>query len=799
MFSLMEKFKQVLNESTELTKKQSEDFMRKLINGDYDEDYPGLLLVNTNPEKKNIKQYIKQFGQNTKKYIKDVNELKDKDLPDVVGIIKTAEGKIVPYDNKNLNTSNFGEASTEEIIKNLTGKEIRCHSAKICKVDGVYEYVYKGKGGEKIEETVDLVELLKIIQKSSYADLWFDIPVELEDILYTNNSKRIENSEWKTLKYELYHLGKLNTKTKLKFDDVVQANMNDNYRAYEIADLLVIDRTKKKYMSVSLKKDTGTVTIGGIEFSDVQRAFKDYKADGIAKILGIEKSYIENLTKMIVQNKPIKLNNKFAEPGKIVDEEQLSNFLASLTSMIYRYGYLLIEANSEGKISTDYAVRKDFEHNIQIRKTAFSKLSKNKMERFLKDGIITKPKQDEFWSLGYKIQFTMNGRKYCWDFRNHTGQKAELTVATVKRESAEMRCGTMMNEGGNAKTATGENASKVDIASMGKDKYNSYRMDIVKLVKSISRAFRKTTGEKLFPNEGAIDSCEIFSGSGNSFFKQDYEKYTKVKPKLGDIDVQVDITKKEKIRKFLDANVGKLFNGFKYLGNSGTDDIFNVFEAPEKYRPEATNIQIDFEFIEFDENGNPNEFDIFAKNSEWEDISVGIKGLAKNELIPCIYKVIYGKEGVLFQNKRDIPSKNQGTGLFPSLSYGKKGTRSKYRPVIGADGKQVMYNGKPAFREYGVKETGTNKNLESIFEEMFKHKPTVDEKKKFYNYQGLLELMKENYSKDTIQRIYDVYVPWVAAKCDDLGVFKRINEKFKEFFPYVKMNTADVETLIRKK
>lgn len=353
-------------------------------------------------------------------------------------------------------------------------------------------------------------------------------------------------------------------------------------------------------------------------------------------------------------------------------------------------------------------------------------------------------------------------------------------------------------EGGNAKTKNGDYAAKVSIAEMSKKQYESYRADIVKLVKAIAKAFKAQTKESLFPNEGAIDSFQIFSGSGNSFFKQNYEDYTRVKPKLGDIDVQIDASKKPQVIEFLKKNEGATFNGFKYLGSQFSDDIFNIFEAPAKYKPQATNIQIDFEFIDYDEEGNPNEFDIFAKNSEWEDISVGIKGLAKNELLPCIYKVIYARSGVLLQNKKNIPSKNQGIGNFPSLSYGKKGTRQKYQAVMGADGNQLQIDGKPAYREFSVKDTGTNKNVDSIFEEMFKHKPTPEEKKKFYNYQGLLELMKDNYDKATIQKIYDVYVPHLASHCDEMKVFTVINDKFKEVFPYVKNNTSeeDIKALV---
>ena len=344
----------------------------------------------------------------------------------------------------------------------------------------------------------------------------------------------------------------------------------------------------------------------------------------------------------------------------------------------------------------------------------------------------------------------------------------------------------LINEGGNAKTKNGDEATKVNIAEMDEKTYNSYRNDIVKLVKAIAAAFNKATGEKLFPNESAIDTYQVFSGSGNAFFKRDYEEYTKVKPKLGDIDVQVDASKRQAIIDFLKSSEGAKWNGFTYLGSMFTGDVYNIFKAPAKYNPQATNIQIDFEFVDFDEDGNPDEFDTYVKNSEWEDMSQGIKGLAKQIIISTLYKVIYARQGVLFQNKKDLPSKNQGDGNFPTKSFGFKGTRSKYAPVLDADGNQVMFDGKPAVRELSVDATGTEKSVAKVFQDIFGKEPSVKEKQMIYSYTGVLALMKKYLNKTTIQKIFDAY----RKDLDEKGggepeVIEPILNKFKAVFPYV--------------
>lgn len=338
---------------------------------------------------------------------------------------------------------------------------------------------------------------------------------------------------------------------------------------------------------------------------------------------------------------------------------------------------------------------------------------------------------------------------------------------------------------GNATTKSGESGAKINIAGFTDKLYNEFRLDIIKLIKAFNKVYTKDMGEPLWKNESEIDNFEVFSGSGNSYFKKSREEYTKVKPKIGDIDVQVPEASRDKLKEFLSTHEGQKFNGFTYLGTKYGLDFYNIFKAPSKYNPYATNIQIDLEFNEYDEEGKPNEFDLWAKNSEWEDISKGIKGVAKQELLPCVYKIKYKRLGVLLQPKKDIPAKNQRGGNFNSLSLGPKGSRGHYIPVNGPDGKQLMIDGQPAYRETSFKDTGSNKNVDKIFVELFGHEPDKRERQLFWSYQGCLQLMKENYTERMINDIYQLYHEHMLDHTDNEEVYNIIMNKFKEFFPYV--------------
>ena len=348
-----------------------------------------------------------------------------------------------------------------------------------------------------------------------------------------------------------------------------------------------------------------------------------------------------------------------------------------------------------------------------------------------------------------------------------------------------MESGMNLFEGGNAKSKNGAEATKVDIKSFTDEQYESYKKDIIGLVLAVNKKFAETYDEPLFVSNELITSAKIFSGSGNAFFNKTKKEYVAVKPKLGDIDVQVDKKKKEQVKEFLLNNEGADFNGFTLLGTQFGLDFFNIFKAPKKYNPAATNIQIDFEFVNYNEQNDIDEFDVFSKNSSWDDLKEGIKGFAKQQLLPAIYKAVYAVPGVVFQNKKDLPSKAQKGDEVSYKTFGPMGSRVKYNQVKDETGSPVSYEGKPAFREIPTEKSIFNRNLDVSFEEMFGKKPTPAEKKQMYSFVGMLQLMKKYLSEKQIQRTYKFYYEDLSKRTEDEGVLSTIFNKFKETFPFV--------------
>lgn len=335
--------------------------------------------------------------------------------------------------------------------------------------------------------------------------------------------------------------------------------------------------------------------------------------------------------------------------------------------------------------------------------------------------------------------------------------------------------------GGKATLKTGECSSKINIEKFNDELYDSFKKDILNLIKKLNVAYKKFSGEFLWKNSTVIENFEIISGSGTSFFTKQRNEFVGVKTSMGDIDIQVPVNCRETLKNFLDASIGKKFNGFTYVGTKCGLDFYNIFKAPSKYNPFATNVQIDLEFNDFDEKGKPNLFELWSKNSDWTDLKEGIKGVAKQELLPCVYKIKYKRIGVLLQPTKNLPTKNQRGGNFNALSLGPKGSRQHYIPVM-ADGKQLIVDGKLAFRETALKDTGSNKNLDSIFEEIFGHEPNEREKKLFWSYQGCLQLMKENFTTKMITEIFQLYKKHMLDHTENEIVYNKIINKYIEFF-----------------
>ena len=89
----------------------------------------------------------------------------------------------------------------------------------------------------------------------------------------------------------------------------------------------------------------------------------------------------------------------------------------------------------------------------------------------------------------------------------------------------------LIYEGGNAKTKTGEQASKMKVGELSLELYNSLRKDIIGILVEINNAYYQVYNEYIWA-EKSIRDFSVFSGSGFQFLTKGKEEFTKVKPIL---------------------------------------------------------------------------------------------------------------------------------------------------------------------------------------------------------------------------------------------------------------------------
>lgn len=308
----------------------------------------------------------------------------------------------------------------------------------------------------------------------------------------------------------------------------------------------------------------------------------------------------------------------------------------------------------------------------------------------------------------------------------------------------------MLSEGGNVVIGD-EEATRLDLGL-----YN--RSEAVKIINDaldkINNACESITGMPLW-NKKLFKSKEFLSGSSGAFFQTNSikdDEFVNVKSTIGDIDTQVDMNMKPIIEKFLDSIKGKKFGDATFIGykDSGTQSItlwkFASFND--------LNIQIDLEYVAFDENGFPTAWSAFSHSSAWADMKKGIKGVAHKYLMGALDAPRFKDMIVKAKTKRGKDKRlTRSTHSF-SVSHG---VREKMVPVTDDKGNIIYYDGLPQYKELSTKESFGNTDLAAIFNYFFGIEPSNEELEEMSSFVGVIELLKRHYSSSDNAKIVDAF------------------------------------------
>lgn len=325
----------------------------------------------------------------------------------------------------------------------------------------------------------------------------------------------------------------------------------------------------------------------------------------------------------------------------------------------------------------------------------------------------------------------------------------------------------IINEGGNLELPSGDAADTINL----KVHDRSFIVSILsKLLVGINAAYTKMYKDHLW-DSNLLKNKEFLSGSSLHFFNTNIpdEEFTKVKPKVGDIDTQVDKHKEANLEKFLKKAQGKQVGPAKFLGyKRGNEQFSTLWELKDL----PLKIQIDLEFVGY-EDGKPTPWAQFSHSSDWEDIKSGVKGVFHKYLIQSFASLT--KQEFLLRKMVGRGKAKTLTDVltidnlisFAVASKEGGGLRQKYEPVIDPDtGAQEIKDGRLVYTARPTE--GYDQSLASIFSKIFGKRLTpqlwTKMSKKFWSFKGLLEVMDLLLKDKEKKKVIDTFVDKLFAK-----------------------------------
>lgn len=276
------------------------------------------------------------------------------------------------------------------------------------------------------------------------------------------------------------------------------------------------------------------------------------------------------------------------------------------------------------------------------------------------------------------------------------------------------------------------------------------------MLHGINQEHIQNTGNHLFGPKGeGLNSGKAYQGSTRSFMDQSIpnDRYKKVKPTTGDIDVAIPHEHRQTLAKQLE--VGKKYGPYTV---AGTKNSGNQLHAIMKH-DSGDHHQIDFEPSDYEGGNEPSPWQDIGHGSNFGDMESGIKGAhaqklraalgAANQTQGLVQKSLRGKVV-----STDVQPMNQHTFSVD------KGLRSTYKQV-GIDPltkKPIHQELKPAEADVLPPEQGGyDKNIPTVMKKLFGKTPTKEEQEHFKSFHGILNLMKTHHTPEQQKNVIKKY------------------------------------------
>jgi hypothetical protein len=325
-----------------------------------------------------------------------------------------------------------------------------------------------------------------------------------------------------------------------------------------------------------------------------------------------------------------------------------------------------------------------------------------------------------------------------------------------------------LSEGGNLALDTGDQAQQIDL----KVHNRAYIVPILDtLLNNINAGFQQSAGGPLW-NPKVLKSRKFLSGSSLHFFNTDIpdNEFERVKPKVGDIDTQINKDAEPQLAQWLDSIKGQVVGNSRFLGYSrGNEQYSSLWELTDP----PIKVQIDFEFVDFNEKDQPTDWAAFSHSSSWEDmtqIDGAIKGVFHKWLIQSLTKIA-SQEFILrkvHKKTGKITDKVETDSMISFAVSSKEGggLRTKYEPVLDENGRPLEIDGLPVLRE--LPPSGYEKDISKIFQAIFGERINRAKLEKVlpktWSFTGLLELANLILPQEEKEQILDSFVNKLFAR-----------------------------------
>jgi hypothetical protein len=303
-----------------------------------------------------------------------------------------------------------------------------------------------------------------------------------------------------------------------------------------------------------------------------------------------------------------------------------------------------------------------------------------------------------------------------------------------------------VQEGGNLAVG-GHEAQQIDL----KVHQRNYIVPVLdKVLHAINTSFAQSYKAPLW-KPALLQSRKFLSGSSLHFFNTDIsdDEFVAKKPKVGDIDTQVDKNQEQNLEAFLTSVQGKMVGPAKCLGFSrGNEQFSSLWELQNP----PIKVQIDLEFVAY-EKDEPTQWAQFSHSSSWEDLNAGIKGVFHKYMMRSLTANSATQKYVARQLKKgvkisDEPVVDNNLSFAVSSKQG-GGMRTKYVPYNNpATGKPMMKNGIPVMLQVAPGDSEYVQDLGQQYQMLFGQLGNEADQKLMWSFLGIIQLANKYLQDD---------------------------------------------------